>query len=308
MADPIAAAANRPTTLAIEPEPIITLHSLCGFKNALFKGPRFIDTQNDFGYRSHRVDVPRLTTRGNNVIMFAITYDPSQHPMEWGFDQRSASIQITEEFIHGWDFRSTFKALLSRSGMQVPPGVRLFDYESRSLRTHLAIAQMNFHVAYQLARFCDNLIANLHPADATVEEWQVLKQLRLQENMVGQMHDPVTLPTAKGVVHTFNAKEHIPGRRKVYSLDTSFGPCVPSEQHHPLAASMRLVLNTFSHWTYDVSGEETFICGFQGVGPVVTEAVVHDKTWGSRIHSNLGGSAVRRFPEEHECCKFCVKA
>lgn len=91
------------------------------------------------------------------------------------------------------------------------------------------------------------------------------------------MHD-----RAHSVHHThaemkaFTAEELIEGHREKYSLEATFGPVPFPNAHHHLSRPIRYLLNAFSHWTYEHSGQTSFVAGFQGVGPVLTEAVIHD--------------------------------
>lgn len=70
----------------------------------------------------------------------------------------------------------------------------------------------------------------------------------------------------------FTAEELLVGPREKYTSDTNFKP--PSEEH--LACPIRLLLEAFAHWSFEESGGTSAIGGFQGVGPIITEAVIHD--------------------------------
>ncbi|KAH9824411.1 hypothetical protein DFH28DRAFT_1162955 [Melampsora americana] len=300
MTSPAGSISNIPTSSIPTPSPNDKSQegpdSLGAVVNESLSGStRFLDSH-EFGARSLPVTVPETPPSGNNVTMFAISSDLTENGIEWAFDHRAANISTTWQSIHRWDCRSTFKATLSRGGLSIPLGVRVFDHHQRALRTYLNIAQKYFHVSVQLGRFRDCLLAQIPPGTITAQELEALQKLRVcdiymrsrtshlqifltqfQENLVGLMHE--SKPSPYGIFNAFTAEELLPGHRDIFSRETAFGPALPPFQYHPLAQSVQLLLNTFSHWTYHMSGQESFITGFQGVGPVITEAVVHDNMW-----------------------------
>ncbi|KAH9819248.1 hypothetical protein DFH28DRAFT_1148629 [Melampsora americana] len=300
MTSPAGSISNIPTSSIPTPSPNDKSQegpdSLGAVVNKSLSGStRFLDLH-EFGARSLPVTEPETPPSGNNVTMFAISSDLTENGIEWAFDHRAANISTTWQSIHRWDCRSTFKATLSRGGLSIPLGVRVFDHHQRALRTYLNIAQKYFHVSVQLGRFRDCLLAQIPPGTITAQELEALQKLRVcdiymrsrtshlqiflnqfQENLVGLMHE--SKPSPYGIFNAFTAEELLPGHRDIFSRETAFGPALPPFQYHPLAQSVQLLLNTFLHWTYHMSGQESFITGFQGVGPVITEAVVHDNMW-----------------------------
>lgn len=76
----------------------------------------------------------------------------------------------------------------------------------------------------------------------------------------------------------FTGEELVEGLREMYGADSVFSPLPMPQIHHHRSATIRTLLNAFSHWSYHEAGRTSFISGFQGVGPVITEAVVHDVT------------------------------
>ncbi|EGG04481.1 uncharacterized protein MELLADRAFT_88851 [Melampsora larici-populina 98AG31] len=256
--------------------PELTLHSVCGMVNILQHLPEDVDTR---AFGDHTLPVvqhnpPLLSSAvpDPNVTVFAVQCVMIDDITTWTFHGCQAQIAISNQFLHQWDFRGTFKAVLTRS---------------------------NRHI------------------DA---KWESL--LALRENLVGLMHEGAhSVPVAHSNIRAFTAEELLEGPREMYTLDNAFFPNLSTPHHHRLSGPIRLLLSAFSHWSYERSEHTSIIGGFQGVGPIITEAVVHDMTFvrllcprdqtlwltlsipmSSRYPWTIGNfwrAAINRFPREH---------
>lgn len=97
----------------------------------------------------------------------------------WAFHSRPAMISISNNVMHQWDFRTTFKGNLSNRYRTVPLGVRCFNQHDRPLTTYLGLAQTYFHVAISLERFKEALLDQMTFETGTDEEWDTLQELRV---------------------------------------------------------------------------------------------------------------------------------
>ncbi|EGG00347.1 uncharacterized protein MELLADRAFT_93340 [Melampsora larici-populina 98AG31] len=287
-----------------------TLHSVCGMVNLLLGdaiGPS-IDTL-ELGRGSLSVidsDPASESTSPPpeaNVTMFALRSDVTEHGVEISFHTTVATIGITNRRLHSWDEQSTHQAILTRGPCHVIFGVRAYNTIPRQLSTYLGHAQTYLHVAVQLGRFRNNLQGRMNILNTTDLEWEILQVLRFQENMVGVLHEPHMIHNGTCIEH-FTAEELVNGPRDKFSLETTFSPMQPPLHRHFLWETVHKILNAFTHWTYKSSGHTSFVTGFQGVGVVLTEAVVHDseRRW---ITGNYGKWAISEFPRKHVCNALC---
>ncbi|EGG06113.1 uncharacterized protein MELLADRAFT_87460 [Melampsora larici-populina 98AG31] len=271
----------------------MTLHSLIGMAN--FALSKDVIAQFDTLHLGN-VTLPILEFNpatpmcDANVTMLVLTCDQGGEP---GFKSRTAKLTVTKK-------------------LDSP----------RKLSVYTGIAQSNLHIAISLARFCKHLTNLLQPHDFTADKRVVIQGLQVgffslvlrledvaqwallqfQENMVGILQPPNTPPAAHPHLECFTAEELLCDPREKYSSETSFKG--PPREH--VGCPVRLLLEAFSHWSYEASNRSSVICGFQGVGTIITEAVIHDveRRW---TIGNLGVSWVDYFPKQHVCRKFCHK-
>ncbi|KAH9809232.1 hypothetical protein DFH28DRAFT_1133827 [Melampsora americana] len=287
-----------------------TLHSICGLTNVLLEFPFELhgDSLAAFGQGCLPVipaSVNSTSVLNPNATIFAIRFSSSDDVATWSFQGQPACISVTNKFIHSWDFRATYKGKIHRGDCHVPLGVRAFYQHDRPLSTYLGIAQTYFHVAVHLQKFRDDLEDRMTLENTTDIEWETLQSLR--ENAVGLMHHgahSVHRAHSNPPLTGFTAEELVEGPRERYTRDDCFLPTEIPPHHHYLSRPIRLLLEALSHWSYERSDHTSIISGFQGVGPVITEAVVHDVTAPWTI-GNFRRSALDRFPLEHVCGKFC---
>ncbi|EGG01446.1 uncharacterized protein MELLADRAFT_92191 [Melampsora larici-populina 98AG31] len=148
--------------------------------------------------------------------------------------------------------------------------------------------------------FCATFKATLTRGEHSIEMGGEV----FQENVVGLMHEGARVHPAHSELNTFTAEELVEGAREQFSKDDTFELIPIPDIHHPLSRPVQALLSAFSHWSYERSGRTSIIGGFQGVGPLITEAVVHNVNVPWTI-GNFGSSAIKRFPHEHFCGKFC---
>ncbi|EGG11357.1 uncharacterized protein MELLADRAFT_90853 [Melampsora larici-populina 98AG31] len=258
----------------------ITLHYVCGFDDPVSAhGLNLLDSPLLGHGLLPIVQLP--PTPDTNVTMFSLLGNPGEDVVEWSFKGKHAQITFTHNLIHRWNFRSTYKAKITCGDQQTVLGVRAFANPDFSLETCLGTAQAYFHVAVYLEQFRYGLVPLMPPGKGRDLERETLIALRFQEKLVGMMHEAPDLGRGLGQLKAFTAEELIVGPWEKYSLETSFFPIKPQTGHHDLSEIMRHLLNAFTHWTYQRSGQTGFITGFQGVGSVITEAVIHDTTCAS---------------------------
>ncbi|EGG01837.1 uncharacterized protein MELLADRAFT_91870 [Melampsora larici-populina 98AG31] len=302
--------ASEATTFGLIDPASITLHSVCGMENVVLVhafNPTLV-SQHLGRYTLPLVQLVQtnlsMGNPHNNATIFCIQHAPS-NGIGWTFCGQPALITISNEFIHAWDFRSTYKGTLSKGNLSIPLGIRVFHQNDRALSVYQGIAQTNLHVAVSLERFREDVGDVMTTGNSSDCEWETLQMLRFQENVIGELHYQALVHSAHHNLSAFTAEELVEGPREMYSLDSAFYPITRPPNHHYRSTSIRKLLNAFSHWSYNESGGSSVIAGFQGVGPVITEAVVHDVT-GHWTIGNFGQCAIRRFPDEHTCNNFCV--
>ncbi|EGG03370.1 uncharacterized protein MELLADRAFT_90236 [Melampsora larici-populina 98AG31] len=282
-----------------------TIHEVCEMENPLQGVSEHLNDSKYFGKQVLPVVVQhQFIIPDSDVTIFALRCDMIHDVVTWSFQGKPVRITVTNEFIHSWDFRSSFQATITNENCSVVVAVRSFHHHDRPLSTYLGIAQGYFYAAVELDGFRDTIEDKMTFSNTTNTEWDTLQQLRFQENLVGMMHEgaPNVHPALTGL-SCFTAEELVEGTREMYSLDACFKPCLAPVHHH-LSRPIRLLLGALSHWTYETSGHTRFLAGFQGVGPVITEVVVHDANDPWTI-GNFGQDALRRFPKEYVCGKFC---
>ena len=68
---------------------------------------------------------------------------------------------------------------------------------------------------------------------------------------------------------------------------------------------VRLTPQTFSHFSYEVSGGDMLVCDIQGVGDIYTDPQIHTAE-GTRFgEGNLGPNGIALFFQSHECSPLC---
>lgn len=75
-----------------------------------------------------------------------------------------------------------------------------------------------------------------------------------------------------GHLQAFTAEQLVWGAREQFTMPST--ALTPSDMRS--LGPVRLLLEAFSHWSYEDSGGTSFISGFQGVGTIITEAAIHD--------------------------------
>ncbi|EGF97035.1 uncharacterized protein MELLADRAFT_89421 [Melampsora larici-populina 98AG31] len=227
----------------------VTLHDVCHLENVLVSDPTIHELETrSFGQISlpllqpHPAEQPPLTE--GNVTMFAIACFRANNGPNWCFNSHPATLQVSDKYLGRWDCHATHQGTISVGDLSVTVGVRQYEHgePSSGLRFYLGLAQSYLHATTSLICFREQVTSRLDPVeDFTDEEWDVLHAFRFMENLVGLK------------------QEESPG------------------QGFPgFTAEERLLLEAFSHWTYEESGQTSIISGFQGVGTILTEAVIHD--------------------------------
>ncbi|EGG01117.1 uncharacterized protein MELLADRAFT_92736 [Melampsora larici-populina 98AG31] len=60
----------------------------------------------------------------------------------------------------------------------------------------------------------------------------------------------------------------------------------------------------FTHWSYEYHGRHALICGFRGIGEVITDLTIMDNERPWFLHNTFTGG-LQSFALKHQCSSVC---
>ncbi|KAH9820381.1 hypothetical protein DFH28DRAFT_1093296 [Melampsora americana] len=228
-----------------------------------------LDASEHLGWRALPFDEPKDV---HADVVFSLITPPIVLDFKWACKIVHVNVDQTQ-YNYYWDGRATHNAVMDSGTFNLPLNAVALDLQHNTLGHHLCFAQMYVHAACLLKKF------------KKVFEGQVCLTYAQEErlNNLRVICSNVVLCKADGG----NPKGHDNSHR-CFNL------------REPIKGFIGNVLACFTHWTYNYHGKKALICGFRGVGKVITDLTIMDAARPWFLNNTFMGE-LQSFASNHVC-------
>ncbi|EGG07686.1 uncharacterized protein MELLADRAFT_62506 [Melampsora larici-populina 98AG31] len=253
----------------------------------------------DLGWRALPFDDHSQPQDLESDLVFALLPRPGaasqSDALDYQWTSNYAHVDVDQTGrIHYWDGRTTHHAImhsLNPAIEKIELNACALDANHDTLVDHLHFAQMFVHAACLFDKFRGVLVEEI---DFTPKQNKRLKN----------MHNVVLCKRNDGdiepVKRWFNLREPLAGTPAFITSDCQFEP----RQH--AKGFVGEILACFTHWSYEYHGRHALICGFRGIGDVITDltimddeyVILHIRPW---FLDNTFTGGLQSFASKHQC-------
>ncbi|KAH9807701.1 hypothetical protein DFH28DRAFT_1100595 [Melampsora americana] len=269
-------------------------NAVSSLKNSVAREPSDaidLDASEHLGWRALPFDEPE-DVHADVVFSLVRSHDEEITPpivldFKWACKIVHVNVDQTQ-YNYYWDGRTTHNAVMDSGTFNLPLNAVALDLRHDTLGHHLRFAQMYVHAACLLKKFKKVFEGQVCLTSAQEERLNNLRNVVLCKADGGN-------PKGHDNSHRcFNLREPIKGRPIYITSDCEFGPA------HRAKGFIGNVLACFTHWTYDYHGKKALICGFRGVGEVITDLTIMDAARPWFLNNTFTGG-LQSFASNHVC-------